>query len=284
MTGLIHARRHVAPPPGIRKRQLFLCLLTSLMTLHMPSQAVAAEAAYEGFQSPVGIASIPGKAVYVSDWSANTVTRIDQNGTRTVVAKDIPAAAGVAIDQKGALFIASYSADYIVRLDSDGSVRRIAENLSTPTGITFSRDGRLLVANRGAGQVVSVDVSSGRASLVADGFSLPVGVVEMEDSSIVVSQYGGRVTRVTRDGHKQELGTSFNRPEWGLQRTGRMPSSWWTTVLALFAGSRLTERHPSLERSYPVAPLRLVEVWRMNGLPGRGERGPSIVYGRSQSA
>ena len=129
MTGLIHARRHVAPPPGIRKRQLFLCLLTSLMTLHMPSQAVAAEAAYEGFQSPVGIASIPGKAVYVSDWSANTVTRIDQNGTRTVVAKDIPAAAGVAIDQKGALFIASYSADYIVRLDSDGSVRRIAENL-----------------------------------------------------------------------------------------------------------------------------------------------------------
>ena len=220
MTGLIHARRHVAPPPGIRKRQLFLCLLTFLMTLHMPSQAVAAEAAYEEFQSPVGITSIPGKAVYVSDWSANTVTRIDQNGTRTVVAKDIPAAAGVAIDQKGALFIASYSADYIVRLDSDGSVRRIAENLSTPTGITFSRDGRLLVANRGAGQVVSVDVSTGRASLVADGFSLPVGVVEMEDGSIVVSQYGGRVTRVTRDGHKQELGTSFNRPGVGIAADG----------------------------------------------------------------
>jgi sugar lactone lactonase YvrE len=193
-----------------------LPLLASLIVLHTPCQAVAAEAFYEGFQSHVGIPAIPGKAVYVSDWSANTVTRIDKDGVRIIVAKDIPSAAGLALDQKGALFIASYSADYILRLNPDGSTHRVAENLSAPTGISFCRDGRLLLANRGSGQVVSVDVSTGGVSLVADGFSLPVGVVEMEDGSIVVSQYGGRVTRVTRGGRKQELGAAFDRPGVGI--------------------------------------------------------------------
>ncbi|MCL2894510.1 MerR family DNA-binding transcriptional regulator [Brenneria tiliae] len=74
--------------------------LLRLRTTHMPigkmqmlaiglsSLAGAAETVYSGFQSPVGIATIPGKAVYISDWSANTVTRIDIDGARTVVAKN----------------------------------------------------------------------------------------------------------------------------------------------------------------------------------------------------
>jgi hypothetical protein len=48
--------------------------------------------------------------------------------------------------------------------------------------------------------------------MVARGLSLPVGVVEMPDGSIVSSQYGGRVTRILPDGKVQELGQSFNRP------------------------------------------------------------------------
>jgi streptogramin lyase len=202
------------------KIQWLLHIFASLAVLSMSSQSLAAQTVYEGFQSPTGIAVIPGRAIYISDWSANTITRIDKDGTRTVVARDIPSPAGLAVDWQGALFIASYSADYILRLDRDGSTRRVAENLSTPTGISFSCDGSLLVANRGAGQVVSVDVSTGRVSLVADGFSLPVGVVEMDDGSIVVSQYGGRVTRVARNGKRQELGAPFNRPGVGIAADG----------------------------------------------------------------
>lgn len=211
-------------------------LFAAFVVLNMACPASAAQATYEGFQSPVGIAAIPGQSVYVSDWSANTVTRIDKEGRRAVVVKDVPAAAGLAVDRQGALFIASYSADYILRLDPDGSTRRVAENLSTPTGIAFSRDGRLLVANRGAGQVVSVNVSTGQVSAVAEGFSLPVGVVEMDDGSIVVSQYGGHVTRVARDGKRQELGASFNRPGVGIAADGA------TAVLVVDNGASVVRR------------------------------------------
>ena len=223
-------------------------LFTSLLALSLP--CVAAEIAYQGFQSPVGIASIPGKAVYISDWSANTVTRIDKDGARVVVAKGIPAAAGIAFDRQGVLFIASYSADYIVRLDPDGSLHRVVENLSTPTGIAFSGDGRLLVANRGAGQVVSVDVSTGRVALVANGFSLPVGVVEMADGSIVVSQYGGYVTRVMPDGRRQELGAAFDRPGVGIAADGV------NAVLAVDNGASIIRR-VTFDGTAPVVSKKL---------------------------
>ncbi|GHU23960.1 hypothetical protein FACS189488_07600 [Betaproteobacteria bacterium] len=190
-----------------------------LLMLSMPPLVMADELVYSGFQSPVAIVSVAG-ATYVSDWSANTVTRIDAYGRRSVIAKDIPAAAGLAVDGQGALFVSSYSADYILRIDPDGSARRVAEHLSTPTGLAFARDGRLLVANRGAGEVVAVNVTTGQVTRIAGEFSLPVGVVEMEDGSLVVSQYGGRVTRLLRNGQRQEIGASFNRPGVGILADG----------------------------------------------------------------
>lgn len=234
MSDLTPMPKHLTRQAGRKRRQFMVqSLLGSLALSNLPmartaaaaESAAAAEVAHEGFQSPVGIAAIPGKAVYVSDWSANTVTRIAADGRRTVVARNIPAAAGLAIDPSGALFIASYSGDHIVRLDPDGSTHRIAHKLSTPTGMAFARSGALLVANRGAGQVVAVDVTTGRVRVVADGFSLPVGVVEMEDGSLVVSQYGGRVTHVLRSGRQQELGASFVRPGVGIAADG--PNAVW---------------------------------------------------------
>nr|WP_157968105.1 hypothetical protein [Edaphovirga cremea] len=117
--------------------------------------------------------------------------------------------------------MSSYSGHYILHIAADGKSRRIAENLATPTGIAFGRNGRLLVANRGSGEILSIDVSTGQAEIVARSLSLPVGVVEMEDGSLVASQYGGRVTRISSDGKHQEMGASFNRPGVGILSDGK---------------------------------------------------------------
>ncbi|MEC5317750.1 serine/threonine protein kinase [Brenneria populi subsp. brevivirga] len=203
------------------RRRLFpIPPLVWLFISFIAHSAGAAETAYQGFRSPTGIASIPGVATYVSDWSANTLTRFDAQGAKSVVATDIPAPAGLAVDKEGALFIASYSADYILKIAPDGSTRRVAENLSTPAGISFARDGRLLVANRGSGEVIAIDVSTGESKRVADSLALPVGIAEMDDGSIVVSQYGGGITRILRNGEKQEIGDSFNRPGVGILADG----------------------------------------------------------------
>ena len=123
-----------------------------------PAQAV--KKVHDGFRAPVAIVA-SGGALYISDWSADNVTRIGKDGRRRVLAANIPAAAGLATDAQGRLYVASYSGDYIARLDEDGRIVRIAENLATPTGIAFAKNGELLVANRTSGQVLAVNVANG---------------------------------------------------------------------------------------------------------------------------
>ncbi|MBR7518342.1 hypothetical protein KC217_21990, partial [Mycobacterium tuberculosis] len=45
-------------------------------------------------------------------------------------------------------------------------------------------------------------------------------MTEMDDGSVVTSQYGGRVTRVLPDGSTRELGQSFIRPGVGILPDG----------------------------------------------------------------
>lgn len=193
------------------------CLVAAVLVAC--SMSSHAQKKYDGFQSPVAIVA-QDDALYISDWSANNVVRIQKDGHRSVAASNIAAAAGLAIDTQGRLYISSYSDDYIVRLESDGTLHRIIGNLATPTGIAFARNGELLVANRAAGEVVRVNVDKGSHRVAASGFDLPVGVVEMPGGDIVVSQYGGRVTRVLVNGEKQELGQSFARPGVGIAADG----------------------------------------------------------------
>ncbi|WP_420071727.1 virginiamycin B lyase family protein [Yersinia sp. 1252 StPb PI] len=195
-------------------------MAASLLCLLM-NPVHAGEPLFTGFQSPTAIVTAQDGMTYVSDWSADTVTRISADGRRTILARNIPAASGLALDSAGGLYVSSYSGHYILHIAADGKSRRIAENLATPTGIAFGRNGRLLVANRSSGEILSIDVSTGQAEIVARSLSLPVGVVEMEDGSLVASQYGGRVTRISPDGKHQEMGASFNRPGVGILSDGK---------------------------------------------------------------
>ncbi|RLL71525.1 serine/threonine protein kinase [Ochrobactrum soli] len=192
----------------------------TLITTAAYANPTTPEKLWDGFNAPTGIAVHSDGTVYVSNWGDSTVERIAADGTRSAVLRGVPSPAGIAIDAEGTVFVSSYSGDYIVRINPDGSHTRIAENLATPTGIAFSAEGRLLVANRAAGEILSIDPSNGLARVVARSLSLPVGVTEMADGSLVTSQYGGRVTRILPDGSMQELGESFSRPGVGILSDG----------------------------------------------------------------
>ncbi|TNC11758.1 serine/threonine protein kinase [Methylobacterium terricola] len=202
-------------------------MVASLITLAVIAMASSADAnptqpekLWDGFRAPTGIATAPDGTVYVSNWGAGTVERIGVDGVRSTALTGIAAPAGIAIDGAGAVFVASYSDDDVLRLAPDGTRTRVASGLATPAGLGFAADGRLLVANRAAGEIVSIDLSNGTQRILARSLSLPVGVVEMMDGSVITSQYGGRVTRILADGSTQELGASFSRPGVGIVADG----------------------------------------------------------------
>ena len=197
---------------------MLIVLLACFALLTVP--AVAMEPLYGGFSEPTGIAAGKDGSLYVSNWGGGTVERIAPDGLRSIFMDKIQAPAGIAVDDRGAVYVAAYSGDLVHRVDTDGSRSVVATNLATPTGIAFSASGVLLIANRASGEIVSLDLSTGKTRVAASGLSLPVGVVEMADRSLVVSQYGGRVTRVFPDGATAELGQSFNRPGVGIVTDG----------------------------------------------------------------
>jgi len=215
---------------------------------------------WSGFNAPTAIASGGDGTVYVSNWGGNTVERIAPDGSRSVLFDKISSPAGIAIDKTGAVFVSSYSGDYIVRITSDGAISRIAEGLATPTGMAFSASGRLLVANRASGEILSIDTVTGERRTLASSLSLPVGVVEMPDGSIVTSQYGGRVTRILPTGEKQELGKDFVRPGVGILADGN------DAVLVIDNGA---------------GSVRRVSFDGQSQVIGQGFEGSSVALGRA---
>ncbi len=180
----------------------------------------AHEPLYSGFSAPTGIAFDSRGAMYVSNWGSGTVEKITPDGNRSTVISGIASPAGLIFDAADTLYIAAYSGDYIESLDKNGIRKRVADGLATPTGLCFSRSGRLITTNRSSGELVAINLSTGEKQVIAGSLSLPVGVAEMADGSYVVSQYGGRVTRVLPDGAQVELGEKFVRPGVGILAAG----------------------------------------------------------------
>lgn len=199
-------------------RKIVLGTVAIATVLMSAAVAYAIEPFLQRFSAPVGIHALGDAEFLVSNWGGGTVERVQSDGKRSVFLDNILSPAGIAIDAAGVVYVSSYSGDIIVGVGPDGKRRTVADGLATQTGIAFARDGRLLIANRSSGEIVAFDTKTGNRTVVARGLSLPVGVVEMPDGSIVSSQYGGRVT--LPDGKVQELGQSFNRPGVGILADG----------------------------------------------------------------
>ena len=168
------------------------------------------------FNAPTGIAFDSSGAMYVTNWSGNSITRITANGERKTIYSNISSPAGIVIDAQDNIYVSSYSDDYILKITADGKAEKISDGYHTPTGIAFSNSGKLLITNRSTGEIVALDLNNGRKEIIARGLSTPVGVTQLPDESLVVSQYSGRLTLVRPDGRQEELGSGFNRPGVGI--------------------------------------------------------------------
>lgn len=124
----------------------------------------------------------------------------------------------------------------LVIADGAGAEMRRVLGVAVSAGMTGVTIFGLLIANRSSGEIVALDMKTGKRTVVARGLSLPVGVVEMSDCSIVTPQYSGRVTRILPDGQVQELGQSFNRPGVGILADGD------NAVLAIDNGASVVRR------------------------------------------
>jgi sugar lactone lactonase YvrE len=133
----------------------------------------------------------------------------------------LPDLFGVAIDDDDQIFFSDGTANSIYRINPDGSLKTITSELDMPSAIAFAPDGSLVVANTGAHTIVRVDVETGRESVIAgnsgtsgyaDGegsearFNAPIGIAVSEDGQVFVADtYNDRIRTIGKDGRVRTI-------------------------------------------------------------------------------
>lgn len=196
--------------------------IASAVSMFAATSIVHAEPAepvplWEGFSSPVGMAFDARGSLYVAEWGAGRVTRIDNNGKRTIFADGLSGPSGLAIATDGTIYVASYSGDLVYSFTSDGARSTYVTGLATPAGLSFDRAGRLLIANRRTNQILAV-TRDGRLEPIIGELQTPVGAVQTPDSGYVVSNLGGGVTIVRPDRGRIDV-SGFATPGPGVAMT-----------------------------------------------------------------
>lgn len=182
------------------------------------AQSAAPERLWTGFRSPVGMGFDAAGHLFVAEWGAGRVSRVDPAGNRTIFADGLAGPSGLAVGSDGAIYVASYSLDQVYRFTPTGEREVHVTGLATPAGLSFDGSGRLLIANRRTDQILAAD-GSGRAEPVIDGLRTPVGAVQTPDGGYVVSNIGGGVTILRPDGSRIEAGGAFATPGPGVAVT-----------------------------------------------------------------
>ena len=93
-----------------------------------------------GLEGPVGMVAATGDTVYITEAFAGQVSKVETNGEKSVIAKDLKMPEGIALDPDGKLIVAEVGARRIIQIDPvNGAVTEIAGNL--PIGLPAAPGG-----------------------------------------------------------------------------------------------------------------------------------------------
>ena len=208
------------------------------------------------FNSPSGLAILPGGDLIVADTGNNCIRRVPVRGETSTVAgdgkpgyADGPARAaqfngpiGVAVDTRGNIYVADSYNDRIRMITPEGQVSTVAGKGSpgyadgdrstalfdTPSGIVVANDNSLIVADTGNDRLRRISAEGNVTTLPATDLSSPVGVAITHDNFLYVTELDrSRVVQVAPDGttHVIANDAGFNQPTGiAIDPNGRGPA------------------------------------------------------------
>ncbi|WP_299141134.1 hypothetical protein [uncultured Vibrio sp.] len=173
-------------------RVFFRIFIISLFLI-LSKGVLAAENLSSKLSSPVGMAFDSQGSLYISNWSAGTISRWS-NGKIETYLTGIHSPTGIAFDSEDRLYIASYSSGEILRFNSKKEKEVYLDGLSVVAGINFDNSGNLLVCERGKSRIMKVSPSKAQSELVVGSpLRTPVGITQIDESIYAISDITGSV-------------------------------------------------------------------------------------------
>ena len=206
------------------KERTFLTVLLLCLLATRPAWGAGArpggEVVASGLAAPTGMAHDARGRLWVAEWGADRIARLDERGRRAEIVEGVAQPAGIVFDAEGTLWAAGYGDGRIYAWTPDAGLRVVARGLAAPTGLFWSAETGLLAANRNAGEIVRIFPDGGR-EVLSSGHTYPVGVARLADGTLAVSCYGGSVDMVDADGRRRASGGSgLARPGVGILAAG----------------------------------------------------------------
>lgn len=134
----------------------------------------------------------------------------------------------------GSVIVAETGTGKILKVSGDeGATREVlAENLTEPMGLAIAADGKTIyVADAGSGQIISIELASGKQTVVKTDLSMPEGIAIDARGSLFVAEVGARrVLKIAPDGLTEIIADDLPL---GLKGYPGLPPSFLPTGIAV---------------------------------------------------
>lgn len=156
-----------------------------------------------GFGGASGNSFGPDGWLYQSDVGRGEAYRINAQGEREQLAEGLSSPVGIVAMAGGAVYVNECTANAVTRIDPDGTKTRIAEGgpINCPNGLTVGPDGDLYLVNFRDSNMVRVDLPSGEATVFAVIPGGGNGHLTVANGRFYVASFRGhQIHEVTFDG------------------------------------------------------------------------------------
>ncbi len=145
--------------------------------------------------------------IFVADFRER-VYKVSPDGRVSIFATGLYGSSGNAVDARGRLLQSSFSGDYVTRIDRDGTQTIVAEGLGGPVGIAINPDDESFVVCNCRTNSLSLVTAGGQVSTFAESplLNCPNGIVRSTSGDyFVVNFRDGRMLKVSADGKASEF-------------------------------------------------------------------------------
>ncbi len=159
-----------------------------------------------------------------SDFYNGTISRLNADGSVTVIARGLPGPEGLVVLSDGTLVIAEQRAQQIVTLAPGAAAPTLLRKLPGTPSTARCKDGvdgialdpttnTLIIPDSPTGEVYRLSLDGKNFTLLTSGIVRPVGaVVDAQGTIYVADECGGAVWQITPAGQKTRIG-GFGMPD-----------------------------------------------------------------------
>ncbi len=129
-------------------------------------------------------------------------------GEYTVFASGFDGASGAAFDAEGNFYQAEPRGNKVTRINQDGSREIVADNLNIPVGVQLDNNSNIYVCNCGTNEILKFDVSGTRSVFASDPdlMACPNGLTIDDAGNLYAVMFGaGNVVKISAAGEPELL-------------------------------------------------------------------------------